>query len=260
MDRAHALRSAVTTSSTSRAFSSWFPRPGRLTIEVGCGEGRVARELLALGHRVLGFDASPALARAAASHRVGASRRRRRYRRLPIATAAADVVVCFMVLMDIEDLDGAVAELARVLAPGGTLCVGIMHPIMTSGLFVPGDEYGTFYMGEYLKTMRHVLDIERRDGGIFRFRLEHRPIEQYFRAFEAAGLAVTALREPRPSEELAAEQPGVRERAYGFRHFCICSPVTSPERGAGASRSGRETRRASRGRPRRATRRRETRP
>jgi hypothetical protein len=82
-----------------------------------------------------------------------------------------------------------------------------MHPIMTSGLFVPGDEYGTFYMGEYLKPMRHVLDMERSDGGIFRFRLEHRPIERYFHAFEAARLAVTTMREPRPSEELAAERP-----------------------------------------------------
>ena len=124
-----------------------------------------------------------------------------------------------MVLMDIEDLDGAVAELARMLAPGGTLCVGIMHPIMTSGLFVPGDEYGTFYMGEYLKTMRHVLDIHGRDGEIFRFRLEHRPIESYFRAFEAAGLAVTALREPRPTRSSRRSTPSSSER-YASRSSC----------------------------------------
>ena len=195
------------------AFLELVPEPGRLTIEVGCGEGRVARELLALGHRVVGFDASPALARAAASHRVGFPVAVADIAELPIAAAAADIVVCFMVLMDIEDLDGAVSELARVLAPDGSLCIGILHPIMTSGLFVPGDEYGTFYMGEYLKTMRHVLDVERRAGGIFRFRLEHRPIEQYFRAFEAAGLVVTALREPRPSEELVAEHPEFANQA-----------------------------------------------
>src|SRR5207302_447478 len=96
---------------------------------------------------------------------------------------------------------------SRACSPGGTLCVGILHPIITSGLFVRGDEYRTFYMGEYLKTMRHVLDVERRRGGVFHLRVEHRPIERYFRAFEAAGLAVTALREPRPSDELAAADP-----------------------------------------------------
>ena len=123
--------------------------------------------------------------------------------RLPVATGAADLVVCFMVLMDIEDLDGAVAELARVMAPDGALCIAILHPIMTSGLFVDGDEFQTFYMGEYAKPMRHVLDVERHSGRVFHLRVEHRPLECYGRAFEAAGLAVTALREPLPSPELA---------------------------------------------------------
>jgi SAM-dependent methyltransferase len=189
------------------SFLELVPAPGTLTIEVGCGEGRLARELVALGHRVVGIDAAPALARAATSHSAGIAVAVADIADLPVADAAADIVVCFMVLMDIEDLDGAVAELARILAPGGTLCAGIMHPIMTSGLFIPGDEYGTFYMGEYLKTMRHVLDITRSNGEIFKFRLEHRPIESYFRAFERAGLAVTALREPHPSVELAEQLP-----------------------------------------------------
>lgn len=203
------------------SFLELVPEPGRLTIEVGCGEGRVSRELLSLGHRVVGFDAAPALARAAASHPVSLPVAVADIAQLPIADAAADIVVCFMVLMDIEDLDGAVAELARVLAPGGTLCVAIMHPITTSGLFVPGDEYHTFYMGEYLKTMRHVLDMQRHDGGIFRFRIEHRPIEHYFRAFEAAGLAVTALREPRPSDDLAESHPEFvnPQRVPSFLHL-----------------------------------------
>ena len=203
------------------AFLEIVPAPGRCTIEVGCGEGRVARELLALGHQVIGFDASPALARAAASHRIGLPVAVADIASLPIATGAADIVVCFMVLMDIEDLDGAVAELARVVAPGGALCVGILHPIITSGLFIPGDEYRTFYMGEYLKPMQHVLDVERSDGGIFHLRVEHRPIERYFRAFEAAGLAVTSLREPRPSDELAEAHPEFAnlQRVPNFLHL-----------------------------------------
>ena len=203
------------------SFLELIPGPGRCTIEVGCGEGRVSRELAALGHSVVGFDASPALARAAATHPTPLAVAVADIARLPIATDVADLVVCFMVLMDVEDLDGAVAELARVLKPGGTLGVAILHPIVTSGLFIPGDEYGTFYMGEYLKTMRHVLDMQRSDGGIFRFRIEHRPIERYFRAFEAAGLTVTALREPRPSDELAAEHREVANavRVPAFLHL-----------------------------------------
>ena len=202
------------------SFLELVPAPGRLTIEVGCGEGRVARELIARGHRVVGIDAAPALARAAASHAVAPPVAVADIAQLPVRVAAADVVVCFMVLMDVEDLDGGVAELARILEPDGTLCVAILHPIASSGLF-SGDEYGTFYMGDYLQQMRHVLDIERADGGIFRFRIEHRPIERYFRAFEAAGLTVTALREPRPSEEIATQQTRLANsrRVPGFLHL-----------------------------------------
>ena len=202
------------------AFLELVPAAGRLTIEVGCGEGRVARELLARGHQVVGVDAAPALARAARGHRNALPVAVADIGALPVAAGVADLVVCFMVLMDVEDLDGAVRELARVLAPGGALCVGILHPIMTSGIFVPGDEFRTFYMGEYLKEMRHELEMERRTGGIFRFRVEHRPLERYFRAFVAAGLVVETLREPRASDELVAEHPDFAnaQRVPNFLH------------------------------------------
>src|SRR5215469_7617042 len=41
------------------AFLPLVPAPGRLTVDVGCGEGRVSRDLRALGHRMLAFDRSP---------------------------------------------------------------------------------------------------------------------------------------------------------------------------------------------------------
>ena len=43
------------------AFFALVPEPGAATLEVGCGEGRVARDLVARGHRVTGLDASPTL-------------------------------------------------------------------------------------------------------------------------------------------------------------------------------------------------------
>ena len=202
-------------------FLELLPGPGALTLDVGCGEGRVARELTARGHRVLALDGSPSLARMAARDArpttvaVGDSVA------LPVASGIAELVVCFMVLMDVEDLDGSVAELARVLAPGGSVCAAILHPILTSGLFIPDDPHRTFYMGEYRTPMRHVLDITRPNGEQFCFRVEHRPMEDYSRAFESAGLAITALREPRPSDELVAERPEFAnfQRVPDFLHL-----------------------------------------
>lgn len=186
-------------------FLDLLPAPGERTLDVGCGEGRLARELTARGHAVIGFDGSESLARGARSGAtpVGVAD----VTALPVPSSVADLVVCFMVLMDVEELTASVAELARVLAPGGTVAVAILHPITTSGLFVPGDPNRTFFMGEYRTAMRHVLDITRTNGQVFRFRVQHRPMEHYSRAFEEAGLAITALREPRPSDELVARRP-----------------------------------------------------
>ncbi|MFI5283224.1 MAG: class I SAM-dependent methyltransferase, partial [Candidatus Dormibacterales bacterium] len=49
-----------------KAFFDLVPPPGRLTLDVGCGEGRVARDLASQGHRVVGADSSRKLVVAAA--------------------------------------------------------------------------------------------------------------------------------------------------------------------------------------------------
>lgn len=43
--------------------------------------------------------------------------------------AAADLVVSFMVLQDVDDLDGTLAETGRVFEPGGHLCFSVLHPL-----------------------------------------------------------------------------------------------------------------------------------
>jgi ubiquinone/menaquinone biosynthesis C-methylase UbiE len=84
------------------SFLDLLPPPGRVTLDVGCGEGRLARELTALGHHVIGLDGSPTLAqvagRALPPIRVGLADATC----LPIATGVVDLAVCFMVLMDVR--------------------------------------------------------------------------------------------------------------------------------------------------------------
>ena len=46
-------------------FREFVPTPGTATLEVGCGEGRVSRDLTALGHHVTAVDLSPSLVAAA---------------------------------------------------------------------------------------------------------------------------------------------------------------------------------------------------
>jgi SAM-dependent methyltransferase len=188
------------------SFLDLVPPAGRLTLDVGCGEGRLARELTARGHHVVGFDGSATLARAATTANPTTHVGIADTTHLPVASAVADLAVCFMVLMDVEDLDRSVAELSRVLVPGGVLCAAILHPILSSGLFIDSDPNQTFYMGEYLRAMRHLFDVQRPTVERFTFRVEHRPIEAYSRALEAAGMAITHVREPRPTDEAVANR------------------------------------------------------
>ena len=46
-------------------FQELVPPPGQATLEIGCGEGRVVRDLTARGHRTTGVDASSNLIAAA---------------------------------------------------------------------------------------------------------------------------------------------------------------------------------------------------
>ena len=44
-------------------FLELLPPPGKLTIDLGCGEGRLSRDLKARGHSVVGIDGSPTMVR-----------------------------------------------------------------------------------------------------------------------------------------------------------------------------------------------------
>jgi 2-polyprenyl-6-hydroxyphenyl methylase/3-demethylubiquinone-9 3-methyltransferase len=95
---------------------------GRLVLDAGCGGGLVARELAAAGATVVGLDrslGSLGVARRAVRGRFHPTQGR--LERLPFAGGAFDAVVAADVLEHVPDLPAAVAELARVLAPGGRL-------------------------------------------------------------------------------------------------------------------------------------------
>jgi len=177
-------------------FLELVPPPGRLTLDVGCGEGRLSRDLKALGHTVIGVDASPTLvaaARAAAPeievHAADACA-------LPFADGHADLALAFMSPQDFDDHSAAFREIARVLQPGGCFVFAIVHPLNSTGRFrLPYTDASPFVIeGSYLDSFRYV-DVLERDGLEMTFVSEHRPIEAYFRALEQAGLLVEALRE-----------------------------------------------------------------
>ena len=101
---------------------------GRAVLDAGCGDGTLALDLARAGADAVGVDADPAMIAAAreAARAAGSGARFEvgRVEALPFPAAAFDAVVAVTVLCLVADPARAMAEMARVLKPGGVLVVG----------------------------------------------------------------------------------------------------------------------------------------
>jgi SAM-dependent methyltransferase len=184
------------------AFEQLLPAPGRLTLDLGCGEGRIGRLLQPAGHRLVGLDTSPTLAVLA--------RESGGYDRvleadagaIPIDDGAVDLVVAFMSLHDMDDPAAAITECARVLEPGGLLCAAIVHPLNR-----PEERLANYF------EHQHAVDSVEVDGLTMTFEAIDRPLEYYTRALEQAGFAIEALREPCPDAATVRAEPRLASAA-----------------------------------------------
>jgi SAM-dependent methyltransferase len=174
-----------------------LPGPAGLTLDLGCGEGRMGRVLLSLGHQVAGVDAAPTMVRLAVSHEIPEPAVLADAAALPFRDEAFGLVAAYMSLHDMDRMPEAVAEAARVLDHGGRLVMAIPHPVNSAGSFRDRDADAPFtIMGSYLDPGPADTVIDR--GGVqLTFHSEHRPLESYSRALEAAGLLIEAIREPK---------------------------------------------------------------
>jgi SAM-dependent methyltransferase len=204
-----------------------LPAPGRRTLDLACGEGRLSRLLRSLGHKVVGVDASPTMVRLAAAHHEAARAVLGDGGRLPFADEAFDLVVAYMCLHDFDEMPQAVAEVARVLEPSGRLCLAIPHPLNTAGTFPGKDADAPFVIsGSYMAATPTRDTINRGDIRLT-FHSEHRPLEAYTRALEFAGLLIEALREVVPGDDVVALDPSDRrwQRIPLFLHMRVVKPV-----------------------------------
>jgi SAM-dependent methyltransferase len=127
---------------------------------------------------------------------------------LPVSDASFDLAVVNHVLNDLPDITAPVGELARVLRPGGRLLILMLHPYF----------YGDRAERQAIRRSLPVADyfaprvIEQRfevDGIVSPDPTVTwvRPLEAYAEAITGAGLCLTCLTEPHPSDvQLAASQ------------------------------------------------------
>lgn len=138
-------------------------------LDVCCGTGRHAARLAGLGWDVIGIDATHEMLEVARAKAPEVRFEQGDVLDLPLADDAVDAAVCSLALTHVPDLGAAVAELARVVRPGGTIVLADIHPVMA---LIGGTA-----------AFPH-------EGGLAHVRNLHHPVSSYVRSFRAAGLEV----------------------------------------------------------------------
>ncbi|MGQ0521232.1 MAG: class I SAM-dependent methyltransferase [Actinomycetota bacterium] len=167
-------------------------------LDVGTGEGQVARLAAARGAGVVGVDPTWAQLEAARERGGGPAYARAGAAALPFPAGAFDTVVACLVFEHIDEPDLAIAEVARVLAPGGRFLFFLNHPLLQT----PGSgwiddhilEEQYWRIGPYLVEDTALEEVEK---DVF-IPFIHRPLSRYVNAMAGVGLVVTRMEEPAP--------------------------------------------------------------
>jgi 2-polyprenyl-3-methyl-5-hydroxy-6-metoxy-1,4-benzoquinol methylase len=103
-------------------------------IDIGCGEGWLARTLSQSGIRVLGLDAVPALIEQAQAAG-GGEFRVASYEEIAAGAipVRADLLVCNFSLIGKESVDGLLQAVPGLLTPRGALVIQTLHPVVACG-------------------------------------------------------------------------------------------------------------------------------
>ena len=182
------------------------PCRDKAVLDAGCGEGYLTRRFAGRGAHAFGVDRSAGLIAAAAAAggtRPGAPRfALADLRALPWASDRFDAVVCNHSLNELRSLRTAFSEFARVLRPGGSLVILMLHPCFYGGRDrsgrrsdVDADRYFTPRRVEQRFSVSGLTSPAPTVIWV-------RPLESYFTLLADAGFGVERLWEPRPPRRL----------------------------------------------------------
>jgi ubiquinone/menaquinone biosynthesis C-methylase UbiE len=208
---------------------------GKQILDLACGEGFNTRILAKKGGKVIGADFSKKM--------IELARRTERKEKLGIKYYVSDaaylkdfrsnyfdIVTCFMALMDIEDYEEAIREVARVMKKTGRFIFSITHPCFEWGVATTnGQHIGDWKYEEGTQNSqgRKVMYYEaKRYFGILRcenlWNMErlvhpfkttqfHRTLTDYFQALYKNDLLVRRLVEPKPTARGTRKYPQLRK-------------------------------------------------
>lgn len=177
---------------------------GKHVLDAGCGSGPTLVDLIEGGATAVGLDGSSALIDIARD-RVGADTEllvADLGDPLPFDDETFDDVVCSLALHYLEDWHRPLAEMRRVLKPGGRVILSIEHPLV-----IWFTEHQDGNKTNYFTTRpRHVTDMAGAEADLVFW---DRSLSTMFKTFLECGFRVTHLDEPGPSPEAVERFPDV---------------------------------------------------
>jgi SAM-dependent methyltransferase len=177
----------------------------RRVLDVGCGEGQIARKVASAGAVAVGIDPTKAQIVEAHARGGGPVYAQADADHLPVADGAFDAVVMCLVIEHLDPFEPSIHEMARVLAPGGILLLLLNHPLLQT----PGSgwiddhilEEQYWRVGPYL---RPDTTIEEVAPGV-NLPFMHRPLSRYVQVMGAVGLLIEDMDEPPPPPGFLSE-------------------------------------------------------
>ena len=208
-------------------YNAYYERPatlalagdvaGRRVLDAGCGSGPLFAALRDRGAIVTGVDASARMLELA-RRRLGGDADLRVADLgdpLPFPDGAFDDAIASLVLHYLEDWTAPLAELRRVLRPGGRLIVSVDHPLQGHPLVRPG--------ADYWATFQYSAECAAPNGESFTLTYWHRPLAAMISAFTNAGFRVAAIEEPLPAPDTPREllPDSLKDEPVGSGFLCF---------------------------------------
>ena len=176
------------------------PVEGLTYLDLGCGEGRVARSIQALGAMVYGLDANFDLIRGSGTTSVVGV-----LPQIPFRSESFDGTYCVLALEHVEDHAFLFGEAARVTKQGGVMALVINHPIWTAPNSTPitdDDGEALWRSGEYFSSGSSEID-----AGDLKVTFHHRTISSLLNAASVSGWSLEHIIE-QPHHEFE-DQSGI---------------------------------------------------
>jgi ubiquinone/menaquinone biosynthesis C-methylase UbiE len=213
---------------TPAAFAMLPDVAGLKGLDIGCGEGHNTRLLAERGACMTAIDISEVfITHATASERanqLGIAYEVASAVALPFADAAFDFATAFMSLMDVPETERALAEVSRVLKPGGFLQFSISHPCFDTPhrRNLRDENHRTYALevGDYFRNRNGEIDEwlfkaapseVKRSLRKFRIPRFTRTLSEWLNLLIEQGFQLDRVAEPRPSDHVVKKYPGLQD-------------------------------------------------